>query len=181
MLGIEADGATYHSSASARDRDRLRQELLESLGWRITRIWSTDWIRNPQRQIERVLKAYEAALAAAEVADTAVPTPSTVETLTPTSPPVSHSAGRGDEQQRRYNTIDDVPAELVEKAFCESLKAFGSTSMDDLLQHVARSLGFQRVGARIRERLGQSLSELSRIGKVQVTDDRVVLAPTSDA
>src|SRR5262249_364869 len=42
LLGIECDGATYHSSATARDRDRLRQEVLEQLGWRICRIWSTD-------------------------------------------------------------------------------------------------------------------------------------------
>src|SRR5262249_2406208 len=42
-LGIECDGAAYHSSATARDRDRLRQEVLEGLGWRICRVWSTDW------------------------------------------------------------------------------------------------------------------------------------------
>src|SRR5262249_15144243 len=42
LLGVECDGATYHSSATARDRDRLRQEVLEGLGWRICRIWSTD-------------------------------------------------------------------------------------------------------------------------------------------
>jgi very-short-patch-repair endonuclease len=58
VLGIECDGATYHSSATARDRDRLRQEVLEGLGWRICRVWSTDWIRSPDRQIERITTAY---------------------------------------------------------------------------------------------------------------------------
>jgi REase_MTES_1575 len=45
LAGIESDGATYHSGFSVRDRDRIRQEILESLGWkgRIHRIWSTDW------------------------------------------------------------------------------------------------------------------------------------------
>jgi very-short-patch-repair endonuclease len=43
LLGIECDGASYHSAKSARDRDRLRQEILENLGWKIYRIWSTDW------------------------------------------------------------------------------------------------------------------------------------------
>ncbi len=43
LLGIECDGATYHSAPSARDRDRLRQHVLEGLGWNIHRIWSTDW------------------------------------------------------------------------------------------------------------------------------------------
>ena len=61
MLGIECDGATYHSARSARDRDRLRQQVLEGLGWTIHRIWSTDWFRNPQRELERVVASIERA------------------------------------------------------------------------------------------------------------------------
>lgn len=57
ILGIECDGATYHSAKSARDRDRLRQEILENkLGWQIHRIWSTDWFQNPQRELQRIEK-----------------------------------------------------------------------------------------------------------------------------
>lgn len=51
LLGVECDGATYHSSKSARDRDRLRQEVLEGLGWTIHRIWSQDWFKNKQEEI----------------------------------------------------------------------------------------------------------------------------------
>ncbi|BAL23679.1 DUF4011 domain-containing protein [Azoarcus sp. KH32C] len=49
LAAVECDGATYHSGVSVRDRDRIRQEILESLGWKgkIWRIWSTDWFRNP--------------------------------------------------------------------------------------------------------------------------------------
>ena len=43
LAGIEADGARFHSSASARDRDKLREAILTGLGWRIRRIWSTEW------------------------------------------------------------------------------------------------------------------------------------------
>ncbi len=57
LLGIECDGATYHSAKSARDRDRLRQEVLEGLGWRILRVWSTDWFHNPDLQTRRILNA----------------------------------------------------------------------------------------------------------------------------
>jgi very-short-patch-repair endonuclease len=46
IMGIECDGAAYHSAKSARDRDRLRQEILEIKGWRIRRIWSTDWFKD---------------------------------------------------------------------------------------------------------------------------------------
>ena len=54
ICGIECDGATYHSSKSARDRDRLRQEVLERLGWDLYRIWSTDWFRDSYLGTERL-------------------------------------------------------------------------------------------------------------------------------
>ncbi|MFT5044316.1 MAG: very-short-patch-repair endonuclease [Porticoccaceae bacterium] len=59
LMGIECDGATYHSAKSARDRDRLRQEVLENLGWQIRRIWSTDWFRNPDAQLRPLLVELE--------------------------------------------------------------------------------------------------------------------------
>jgi hypothetical protein len=57
ILGVECDGASYHSAKSARDRDRLRQEVLENLGWKLHRIWSTDWFNNPQREAEKLRTA----------------------------------------------------------------------------------------------------------------------------
>ncbi len=59
VLGIECDGASYHSSRSARDRDRLRQLVLERLQWNIYRIWSTDWFQNPQEELQRLLRHLE--------------------------------------------------------------------------------------------------------------------------
>jgi very-short-patch-repair endonuclease len=66
ILAIECDGASYHSARSARDRDRLRQGVLESLGWRFHRIWSTDWFRNPG-ETERAVAAIEASRKATEI------------------------------------------------------------------------------------------------------------------
>jgi very-short-patch-repair endonuclease len=57
LLGIECDGASYHSCYTARDRDRLRQQILEDLGWNIYRIWSTDWFNNPKREFGNLLEA----------------------------------------------------------------------------------------------------------------------------
>jgi very-short-patch-repair endonuclease len=54
LCGIECDGAAYHSHPIARDRDRIRQEILENRGWKIFRIWSTDWYRNRKLEIERL-------------------------------------------------------------------------------------------------------------------------------
>ncbi|MDA7488058.1 DUF4011 domain-containing protein [Candidatus Pelagibacter ubique] len=54
ILGVECDGRAYHSSKSARDRDILRQEILEGLGWNIYRIWSTDWFLNPNKELKKL-------------------------------------------------------------------------------------------------------------------------------
>lgn len=61
LLGVECDGATYHSAYTARDRDRLRQQVLEDVGWRIHRIWSPDWAVRRQTEVERLKRAIEKA------------------------------------------------------------------------------------------------------------------------
>lgn len=64
LAGVECDGATYHSSASARDRDRIREEVLRNLGWEIVRIWSTDWFTHPVEALERADSTLRALLQA---------------------------------------------------------------------------------------------------------------------
>ncbi len=59
ILAVECDGASYHSSFTARDRDRLRQQVLENLGWRFHRIWSTDWFLNPSREMAKLLEVID--------------------------------------------------------------------------------------------------------------------------
>lgn len=54
IAGIECDGASYHSSATARDRDKLRQAVLEGRGWTILRIWSTEWFKKPTAVTEQI-------------------------------------------------------------------------------------------------------------------------------
>ena len=62
ILAVECYGATYHSSANARDRDRLRQSVLEGIGWRFHRIWSTDWFRHRGKEIVKLRIAIENAI-----------------------------------------------------------------------------------------------------------------------
>ncbi|WP_368669303.1 hypothetical protein [Mycetohabitans sp. B8] len=59
LLGVECDGAMYHAGATARDRDRLRQHVLEGLGWELYRIWSTDWWLSPQEPIRKLVARLE--------------------------------------------------------------------------------------------------------------------------
>lgn len=63
VIGIECDGAMYHSSRTARERDRLRQSVLEDMGWRFHRIWSTDWIKDPVTEGELLINAVDNAIA----------------------------------------------------------------------------------------------------------------------
>ena len=57
LVGVECDGATYHSAATARDRDKVRAAVLEDLGWKLLRVWSTDWFVAPEQEIEKLDQA----------------------------------------------------------------------------------------------------------------------------
>lgn len=62
VLGIECDGDTYHAARTARERERLRQTVLNDMGWKLYRIWSTDWIKNPFIAGQKLLEAIETAI-----------------------------------------------------------------------------------------------------------------------
>lgn len=67
ILGIECDGAMYHSSANAKERDVYRQRFLENRGWTIERIWSRNWWKNPSAEIERIDQRVKELLKSGEV------------------------------------------------------------------------------------------------------------------
>lgn len=71
LLGIECDGANYHRSKNARDRDKLRESILIGLGWTIHRVWSTDWWERPAEELARIEAAIEAALQTSHLPETA--------------------------------------------------------------------------------------------------------------
>jgi very-short-patch-repair endonuclease len=80
ILAVEADGASYRDSGRVRDRDRLRKEHLERLGWRFHRLWSTNWFHDPDTEVAKPREAYDRAVAASE------PSPPPPE---PAAPPAS--------------------------------------------------------------------------------------------
>ncbi len=63
VLGIECDGANYGGYKTARDRDRLREQSLVGLGWKIHHVWSTDWFHNPAKAFSRLQIAVDEAIA----------------------------------------------------------------------------------------------------------------------
>ncbi len=88
LLGVECDGAMYHSAKTARDRDRLRQSVLESLGWRIARVWSTEWQVDRRGCLAKLAHALEDEMSSPRTTAPAVPQPPDVQSpnLTPTQP-----------------------------------------------------------------------------------------------
>jgi very-short-patch-repair endonuclease len=92
LLGVECDGPSYHSAATARDRDRIRQAVLERLGWRIHRVWSTDWLLDPARCLDRIDEAIASALRGDHrIAQTPDPAPQRIASA-PVAPPAGQPA-----------------------------------------------------------------------------------------
>jgi very-short-patch-repair endonuclease len=159
VLAVECDGATYHSSYTARDRDRLRQQHLEALGWRFHRIWSTDWFLNRESEIERFEKAFFAAVAAADAWDaghqerhtTSLPheAPGVATASSVRSKPNVPKRGSIDEYSERE--IDRVVGWILSK----SLK-----TDEEIIAEAVRELGFQRRGARIDAAIRESINRV---------------------
>jgi hypothetical protein len=154
VLAIEADGAWYHSSQTARDRDRLRQEQLQRLGWRFHRIWSQDWFSDRARQIEKALAAYEAALQDAES-----PTPnSRIGAGEVVSAATRRAPQRGPRPEvYRLGQIDEfTDADL--QAIVRWIESDTLLrSRDDLLEETIADLGFRRRGKKIVARIGAAI------------------------
>lgn len=168
-LGIECDGATYHSSKTARDRDRIRQNVLENLGWNIVRIWSTDWIRNPDRQIERVLAVFErtSAIHASPDADRKSTADADLEDLIPRIELPQNATGPV------FNAIKDVPESHLRETFQRIVKRGGAIDLEGLIQQTSRALGFARTGKQIRQRLEGTLNDLLQIGDLRWVGERI--------
>jgi len=161
VLAIECDGATYHSAYSARDRDRLRQQHLEALGWRFHRIWSTDWFTRRDDEIERALAAVSAAADAADrrdVSDLRAAAPN----LTLDSEAIGNSKrGRRPALERRPSIEDYSPAELAR--FVEWIQSDEQLRTDEeIVDEAVEGLGFDRRGSRIVAAIRQAINAWRR-------------------
>jgi very-short-patch-repair endonuclease len=145
VLAVECDGRTYHSSPTARDRDRLRQQHLERLGWSFHRIWSTSWYNARQPEIDALAMAYERALER-RAAPVTPPAPAEVASV----PRVERGPRPGVPLRSK---IDEYrPEELV--AVIRWIKSDTLLrSKEQLVRLAFVELGFQRLGPKIREAL----------------------------
>ncbi|MCC5831230.1 MAG: DUF3320 domain-containing protein [Phycisphaeraceae bacterium] len=114
LLGVECDGAAYHSGKTARDRDRLRHGVLESLGWTLHRIWSRDWWLDPEREIERLDQRLHKLARVSEAASTPSSDESHAAPITATSEPRPFAAAPGSEAVASASS-DPEPAQPSEQ------------------------------------------------------------------
>lgn len=190
LLGIECDGAAYHSSRYARDRDRLRQEILESRGWKIHRIWSTDWFYKPERETQRLKGAIEKALEREAVVES--PAPARPEK--PAAPTELTTVVEEDKEPtvrdlRPYELANfKVPtAPILPQNLSDVELAFWTTKIvqveqpihiDEVGRRLAAACGKQRAGNQIRDAALKGLRLAKLRGDVIVEGDFWTLAAT---
>jgi very-short-patch-repair endonuclease len=181
LAGIECDGATYHSSPSARDRDRVRHIILEQLGWRLMRLWSTDWFLDPVAcldrldgklrrllEMDRAMSLPEAESEAAATAESEPPAQMVAGTPEPeVVEPVIQASGISE----RGSALGVDPARFYDPDYAQTLTALiGSIIADEtpitvrrLARLVARRHGLQRTGREILRVVRQAAEPLGRI------------------
>lgn len=178
VLAVECDGASYHSSASARDRDRLRQNVLEGLGWRFHRIWSTDWFRNPHKETERVKEAIEDAFRYYQQLDSqsvvddenktnqAGATASINRGEVPVDKPASshYTLAEGTLGINTGAEIHELNLGVVSRAIARVVNIEGAIHIKEVARRITESAGYSRVGARI-------MSHVERASQVGHSDE----------
>jgi very-short-patch-repair endonuclease len=189
ILGVECDGAAYHSARSARDRDRLRQEVLEGLGWKLHRIWSTDWFRNQRREADRLIDAIKRADVLDLPAETNTVTiprdeddleePETYPThdilVAPDTEAVANRLSMGPETQSRNtpyvecapvvprasDLLDLGPAEIL-RLILLIVENEGPIHTHEVARRLREAFGLARTGDRIRARVQKVLISAAR-------------------
>ena len=157
MLAIEADGVAYHSGHTARERDRLRQQLLERRGWVFHRIWSTDWFNDAAGEVAAVLAAFEQAVENSDTETKTSPADSEIEWELP----VGQRAGARPPLRRGLPIDEYNMSDLVSMVrWLRSDEVVRSS--DDELSMVMSELGFGRRGAKILRRISEAQSILNR-------------------
>lgn len=169
LLGIECDGVKYHSSQVARDRDRLRQQILEDLGWTIYRIWSTDWYRNKKECQVRLREFVEKTKVESVIpiltkkdqfTSSALTMNTGVEREKVTELPISdEDEFLGLVPEYKVCTSIDIPTwkqihELypyeLEKAIQKILEIESPIHIDELIKRIRENHGLKRTGEKIR-------------------------------
>lgn len=177
VLGVECDGAMYHSARTARDRDRLRQRVLESKGWSIHRIWSTDFFANPKREIEKTVQAIEKARQyipenpIQNVEESPQIERQPTEKASHHSTPLPTSAPPYQQAQLHISLgnreLHEIPGGTLADWLEEVVKIESPIHWEEAKRRVANAVGVQRIGKRIEEALRKAWSARLKTRRVK--------------
>jgi len=186
LLGIECDGAAYHSSQSARDRDRIRQSVLESLGWKIHRIWSTDWFRDSGQELRKVLEAVESAkletlelptkkpVAAPEPEPIAEeePIPSKEEKATENPKPANlYTLSQLDISIPEDQEFVDIHHQTLASWIVRVVDCEGPIQVDEVLKRIRQALEISRTTQKIKAYFQKTLETCLKMERVEYLGD----------
>jgi very-short-patch-repair endonuclease len=180
ILGIECDGRMYHSARSARDRDRLRQQVLEGMGWKIHRIWSTDWFKNQEFELRRLIEAIERAKISS--VESNISDKSQVVKLNDNSPVKREKPKEVKEKTIIYKTAnlsvnlynEDLHTQQIHKLASwieQVVKIESPVHFDEVARRIMESAGIAKLGSRIREALTGAVNYAKSNSKVIVKND----------
>ena len=182
-IGIECDGATYHSSRTARERDRLRQTILEDMGWVVYRIWSTDWIKDQRTEEQKLVAAIERALGQAvetkslnESVDISVDQVSDMLVIEePIEMPVVSQKDYGFVEYRQANIWGYSWDTSIEEIIKKVIEIEQPIHFEELCRRVAPKYGNEKATSKIRNLVQKAFnSDLS--GIVKLDNNFVTLA-----
>jgi transcription elongation GreA/GreB family factor/very-short-patch-repair endonuclease len=188
LLGIECDGAMYHSSRVARDRDRLRHMVLTGLGWNLYRIWSPAWYRDRQGEEERlraVLKEVATEPPAIRVRrepeDVPQPEVRVVEPEAAGPPPWTLPYRVASPTGPRYRIEMHLPeaGADIRRMVMEVVEVEAPVSMELALRRVREAWGVGSAGTRIQANFIAQVERLRRDGRVRVIGE-FIWAPAGD-
>ncbi|XGI84692.1 DUF3320 domain-containing protein (plasmid) [Halorutilales archaeon Cl-col2-1] len=177
VLGIECDGASYHSSPVARERDRQRQEILEDRGWDIYRIWSTDWYRNRDRAKESLVEEVEkalnrGALTVSSDMNSKIEEDSEITELEDTEGSDTFSLEELSTKYEKTQNIGKInlsnhnPGELY-SPIEEIIKTESPIHTDLLIHRLVSNSDVSRAGTKIQETIKKAADRLSRNDKIE--------------
>jgi very-short-patch-repair endonuclease len=190
-LGIECDGAMYHSSQVARDRDRLRQEVLEGLGWTLHRIWGTSWYRDRAGQEARLRDAIEAAVqgdAPAPRKRRLEPAPDWTDEVFEVTPAderpewakVYAVASLRPPSSRTLEMHDPSAQPELRRMIEEVVFVEGPVSRELVLRRLREAWGVGRTGSRIRAAFDQAIRDLRARGRLVESEKDFLMADGGD-
>jgi very-short-patch-repair endonuclease len=188
IMGIECDGATYHSSRSARDRDRLRQEVLEGLGWRLHRIWSTEWYRSAEQELERTLAAIEKAKLDYR-SGVVAQAPKVKESAAETQITRDESAQRENDSHclsapyKRATLrialgnreLHEIPASQLLSSILQVVEQESPIHKTELIRRITEGAGLKRSGSRIQAAVQSAIKQAVRERKLTQKGDFIWL------